>query len=496
MQRFLCLPVLLALTVAICAGQDQTLQFSGFNTDVSAGSADDTSICKLTNLAKAGSITDTDLASLRTMVSTVAKRISASFTGNNVAVVHLVIWGDLNVANQVWFVVSADGKWLKQNTVDARLFGNDRPLLVYVYSGLSAGLDQVAYKIASTNKLPENVQNVIELAKAVAGGTIGAFIEPTNSCAWGAHVLPLNHVPADVSIQAFAQKHAKAPAGPSLTATLTAIGGAAPFSTVEVQRTAANVISIAVCKAGACTPSIALSPAGAADFPASLCSRTACEVKELDSSGKTLGYLPVGPLDEPGAVQSTATKTQSANTGEPAKTEPSAIGKKLFNNEDLTWWDVSLMMQVNSITDIQYNASDGTVQPAKVTKQNLFAVGDIFPLRNWERHWMIHGQFISLPIAVAIPLNSTPLNRPFFGAGLGTRAFQFMAGVSYDLVSSPTTLSVGSPTSPSKLAANSDTHRVSKLMLGLNVSVTSVVKALTKSKSGTTSTTTISTPSK
>src|SRR6202035_3075848 len=110
-------------------------------------------------------------------------------------------------------------------------------------------------------------------------------------------------------------------------------------------------------------------------------------------------------------------KSLSTAGGEATKSQPPEVGNKVFNNEDLTWWDVSLMMQVKTVSDINYNATDGTVQPAKVTKQNLFAAADFFPLRNYERHWKIKGQFISVPVAVAIPLNSTPLDRPFFGAG-------------------------------------------------------------------------------
>jgi hypothetical protein len=249
-------------------------------------------------------------------------------------------------------------------------------------------------------------------------------------------VLPLNHVPADVTIQAFAQKHPKTPPSPSLTATLTTVPPAAPYSTVQVQRTSANVISIEVCKPGACTAPIALDAAGTANFSGSLCEHVACDVKELDSGGKPLGTLTVGPLDAGGATPAASTKaTTPMAGGDTAKVQPPEVGKKLFNNEDLTWWDVSLMMQVKSISDVTYNATDGTVQPAKVTKQNLLAVADLFPLRNLERHWKVAGQFISVPLAAAIPLNSTPLNSPFFGMGLGTRAFQFMTGVSYDQVS-------------------------------------------------------------
>ena len=476
-----------SLTTTLSLAQDQTLQFSGFRTDVGAGSADDGPICGLTDLAKAGSIADKDVTALRTMVTTVMHRINVPFSGNDIAIVHLVKWGELNVANQVWFTVSASGTWLKQNTVDARLFGTSRPVLIYVYSGLSSGVDQVAYKITTKNKIPENLQNVIELAKAIASGTIGAFLEPTNSCAWGAQALPLNHVPSDVTIQAFAQKHAKTPPGASLTATFSGPVGA-PFSTVRVQRTDATVAAVEVCKANVCTAAIELNTAGQAEFPASLCENVACDVKEFDASAKALGALSVGPLNAPSNSNAANTKSPSTAGGEATKSQPPEIGNKVFNNEDLTWWDVSLMMQVKTVSDITYNATDGTVQPAKVTKQNIFAAADVFPLRNYERHWKIKGQFISVPIAVAIPLNSTPLDRPFFGAGIGTRAFQFMVGISYDSASSPRTLTVGAPTTPSKLAADSTTHRVSKLMLGLNVSVTSVVNALTKSKATSTPT--------
>ena len=297
MRRLLFLVFLMSLTATFSSAQDQTLQFSGFRTNVSVGSDDDKPICGLTDLAKAGSITDKDVAALRTMLGIVTKRIGVSFTHNDIAVVHLVKWGDLNVTNQVWFTVTANGRWLKQNTVDARLLGTSRPILVYIYSGLSSGVDQVAYKITSTNKIPENLQNVIDLAKAIASGTIGAFLEPTNSCAWGAEALPLNHLPADVTIQAFAQKHAKVPPGANLTATFSGPAGA-PFSTVQVKRTVATVASISVCKAGVCTASIALDATGEAEFPVSLCQHIACDIKELDSAGKTLGALSVGPLED------------------------------------------------------------------------------------------------------------------------------------------------------------------------------------------------------
>lgn len=489
MRRLFFLLILGSLTASFAHAQDQTLQFSGFRSDVSAGSADDKTICSLTDLTKAGTITDANVTALRTMATTAMNRIGVSFTGNDIAIIHLVKWGDLNVSNQVWFTVTASGGWLKQNTVDARLFGTSRPVLVFVYSGLSSGVDQVAYKITTKNKIPENLQNVIDLAKAVAAGTVGAFLEPTNSCAWGAQALPLNHVPSDVTIQAFAQKHAKTPPGASLTATFTGPVGA-PFSTIQVQRTAAsaNATAVAVCKAGVCTANIQMNAVGQANFPASLCEHVACDVKEFDSSGKTLGTISVGPLDESANTNVAATKNPSSTADDASKSHPPQIGSKVFNNEDLTWWDVSLMMQVNSVSEIQYNATDGTVQPAKVTKQNLFAVADLFPLRHYERHWKIKGQFIAVPVAIAIPLNSTPLDRPFFGAGVGTRAFQFMVGASYDSVSNPKSLTVGSASTPSKLAADSTTHRVTKLMFGLNVSVTSVVNALTKNKTANTAT--------
>ena len=477
--------------------QEQTIKVSGFSASIPKSDLPesmDKIVCARTALASAPSVTEADVKALRAMLESLSATKDATvdgvvipgqkrfdFASGDIAIIHLANWQNQDIKSQIWLTMSKDGRWLRQNTVDTRLFGKHRVVLVFVHSGLTVA-DPIVYNITATKKTPENIQHVIELGKAIASGTLGAFDDPKTSCAWGFSSLNINSVPSDVNIQAFSQKpvaHVSTSTSPIIQPTLLKNTSTNAYDQVRLKLDP-KIASVTVCHGSLCTDAIAAT-GNEAIIPASLCGLSTCVIKAIDTSGKALsGDVQLGPID--------SVTTSSSSAKAPLPDAPSVeakapeIGSKKFNNEDLYWWDVSLMLQVKSVNDIQYNAADGTVQPAKITKEDVFAAVDLFPFRSFERHLMFRGQYIRVPFSAAIPLNSKPLDRPFFGIGLGTKDVQFMAGVSYSSITAPTTLLVGQATTPSKLAANSDTHRVAKLMLGLNVSVTSVVKVLTKAK--------------
>lgn len=155
------------------------------------------------------------------------------------------------------------------------------------------------------------------------------------------------------------------------------------------------------------------------------------------------------------------------------------LGKQTFDNEGRYFWDVSVGLPVSKIKELSFDASDGTVRPKEIDRQKLFAMLNIF-FKPIDTKGAKPNLFPHLLAGVALSKN--PLDRIFVGGGLGLNKVQFFAGVAFNRVATPQTLSTGSSATPSQLEADLKRRYEPKFVFGLNLPVRQVVDALKAKK--------------
>jgi hypothetical protein len=144
------------------------------------------------------------------------------------------------------------------------------------------------------------------------------------------------------------------------------------------------------------------------------------------------------------------------------------MAKQTYDDEGRYYWDVSISVPVKSINELQYNSENGTVTSTQISRQNIYAFLNIFPIPvDTKGTHFVYPQFL-----VGLPLSGKPLDRPFVGGGWGLNKVQVFAGVVFNKVSVPSQ-------SPSTTL---QTRRQAKLMFGLNVPVRQIVDTLKSKK--------------
>src|SRR5689334_4450685 len=96
-------------------GQEQVVNVTGFASSVldTDTQQDQMTVCGATSLATASQINDQSVKSLRTLASFAATKKGIPFAGEDTAIIHLAVWNKQSVTNQIWFVMTANGRWLK-----------------------------------------------------------------------------------------------------------------------------------------------------------------------------------------------------------------------------------------------------------------------------------------------------------------------------------------------------------------------------------------------
>lgn len=172
-------------------------------------------------------------------------------------------------------------------------------------------------------------------------------------------------------------------------------------------------------------------------------------------------------------------------TGSAEEQKAAATFTQTYDDEGFARWDVSIGIPVKGVSEVQYNSTDGTVQAKTVSKVNAYG------LFHWYPYPVdLKSDYPWLPSVVGgLPLSGKPLNKPFVGLAIGTRKpFPFrvnvFAGVVFNKVFSPATLPTGSSASPGQLNNDLDSHRVRKLLVGIDIPIPQFIKAISKGSSG------------
>lgn len=205
----------------------------------------------------------------------------------------------------------------------------------------------------------------------------------------------------------------------------------------------------------------------------------------------------------PAAPAPTTTSKPTANC---ATTEDSTTHvqtpcsfSKTYDNEGLYHWDVSVAVPVNSINELQYSSTDGSVTTKQVSRLNAYGLFDIFPVASDLK---TPPAFAWPHLIVGLPFSGKVFNKPFFGGG-GVVNFQqipkigpalakivpvklnFYGGVVYNKEFRPSSLNVGDPGSPAAVANSLSPHRVWKGQFGIEFSIRDVKDKLSSTKSST-----------
>ncbi len=152
-----------------------------------------------------------------------------------------------------------------------------------------------------------------------------------------------------------------------------------------------------------------------------------------------------------------------------------------YDDEGFAHWDVSVGIPVKGVSQVQYNSTDGIVQSKTVSKVNAYG------LFHWYPYPVdLKGDYPWQPSIVGgLALTGKPLNKPFAGLAIGTKKpFPFrvnvFAGVVFNKVFSPSTLTTGSSASPGQLNNDLGSHWVRKLLVGIDIPIPQFVKAISK----------------
>lgn len=169
----------------------------------------------------------------------------------------------------------------------------------------------------------------------------------------------------------------------------------------------------------------------------SVTQKTPENIQNLEALAKfvTLGASPIGAyyqakyLDisyETSDLKFTAYVTPPG--GDSPKT-PIELTNMTFDNEGRHRWDVSFAVPLKSYKDVQLNASGNQIQPTTVTRQNVFATFDLFPVPVDTKHF--ETSFVPHLVA-GLPISGKPLDRFLVALGLGTSYFSGFVGVGFD----------------------------------------------------------------
>jgi len=169
---------------------------------------------------------------------------------------------------------------------------------------------------------------------------------------------------------------------------------------------------------------------------------------------------------------------------------------KVYDDEGLYYWDVSVGVPVKALNELQFSSTDGSVTAKNVSRLNAYGFFDIYPVATDLKSPPAFGW---PHIMVGLPFSGKVFNKPFIGSGGAVNIqqlpkigptlakivpvrFNFFGGVVYNKEFRPATLGLGDPASPGAVANNLVPHRVWKAQFGIEFSIRDVKDKLTASK--------------
>ncbi len=169
-------------------------------------------------------------------------------------------------------------------------------------------------------------------------------------------------------------------------------------------------------------------------------------------------------------------------TSAPAGTDqkPAATFNQTYDDEGFASWDVSIGIPVKGVKEVQFS-SDGTVRAKTISRVNAYALGHWYPYSV-----DLKGDYPWQPSIVAgLPLSGKPLNKPFVGLAIGTHKplplrVNVFVGAVFNKVFTPQTLSSGSTATPGQLNIDLHAHRVTKLLVGIDIPISQFISAIAK----------------
>jgi hypothetical protein len=184
-----------------------------------------------------------------------------------------------------------------------------------------------------------------------------------------------------------------------------------------------------------------------------------------------IDYVPSDMTVTANILPSKVTVEQNRVTNSEVTGPVVAIEKpKTFDNEGLYWWDVSVGIPFRHISQITFDNTSNTVAPKEVTKQNLFALLNLYPIRTDVKTqnftWIPH--FVG-----GVAIAKKPQDKILLGAGFGPYFANFYLGALF--VKQQEKAAAGS-------AQLIRTHYKPQFTLGLNLPVRGIKAALEKKK--------------
>jgi hypothetical protein len=177
-------------------------------------------------------------------------------------------------------------------------------------------------------------------------------------------------------------------------------------------------------------------------------------------------------------LPSDMTVTAINGTADDQKTQKE-ISKQSYLNEQKYRYGFSFAYPVTQLKQLNYDIQGGMVTAKQVTKQNIFAMINLSPIPYDNDK----PQFQLLPVFLyGIPISGKPLNRHLLALAFGLNKVQIFAGVTINRTSALQALATGQPATANGLTSNLHDRWVTKLAVGINLPVSTVVKALKGSK--------------
>lgn len=170
--------------------------------------------------------------------------------------------------------------------------------------------------------------------------------------------------------------------------------------------------------------------------------------------------------------------TQTAGPPPTSVSTPLSASVSLIN-EKKQWWDVSVAVPVKSVSDLQYTSSNDTVVPTKITKQNVFAVADLYlpPIDLAGTTYSM----IPHPI-IGVSMASQPLHSILVGGAVGLHFAEIYVGSDFVKQQTLSGLSSGSAATPQQLSSATSNKFKAQFVVGINLPVKAAYSALTKTK--------------
>ena len=160
--------------------------------------------------------------------------------------------------------------------------------------------------------------------------------------------------------------------------------------------------------------------------------------------------------------------------------------KRTFTNLDREWWDVSVGVTTPGVKESQFSVTNSALQTRATTHTDLYALFDLYPFSAAYRKNSKAPHF-----NLGLPVTGKTFYRPYFGmaenltdwTGLEKHGFPVSLNLFVGVVYMKTSQVLGAPTTASALQTDMRSERVGKLLVGVEVPVSSIVSKLGKGSS-------------